>query len=233
MAFCSKCGMQVTDGNRFCSNCGNPINAAPTNPNPAQSTPHVRPANPAANPNARPTTPFTPPPLNQYTQPNNPHKTQASAPYTPPYNAPAYTRSNSNVGNLLAMLSLGTAVLALISFFMPLLTFSFWGYSESIYGMDVLEGAFRSLSGIKINSIFEILAFLASVVNIAVAAASIKMRKLSIASIACSVVALLSILIAFADLMDSFEIGIGMILFILFRLATIALSGVSLAMAKN
>lgn len=39
MAFCSKCGKELTDGVKFCPACGAPVTAAQKQPD-AQSTPN-------------------------------------------------------------------------------------------------------------------------------------------------------------------------------------------------
>ena len=206
MAFCTNCGSKVGDGDRFCDSCGAPLQANPA------AAPHVPPYTPPT-PNPA-TTPYTPP----YTPPT-------PNPYARPYTPPVYSAGKSNVGMILAIISLCTAFFALVSFFMPLLSGSVWGYSVDVYGSDILEISFDNMD--EPECLFAVLAFLASIAAIVVAAISIKVRGCRIATIITSAVALICLFISMGEDMEN--MGIGFILYILFHVATIVLASIAVA----
>ena len=207
MAFCPKCGSRVDDGDRFCDNCGNPIQAAPN------SAPNPTPA-----PTARPTSaPYTPP---------------VSNPYAPAYNPVSYARPVSKAGKILTIIAICTAAVAFISFFMPLVVDGSFSFTGADFFADKYSKVVEKSGALP----FAALSVILSVVSVVMASLSFKGRAFKIVALICSAIATFLLPIALTLLFEEEYIeymSVGLVLYINCSLATAVLSGVSLGMKSR
>lgn len=115
---CPHCGKNLADGARFCAYCGNPVHSMPPVQNNAS-----QPQNPTS---------FTPPP----------QQLQQRPPYVPPqqyYNIPGLTAQKPRYMNLIALIA---AVIALVSMFLPFVTASAMGISQSVTLFQAFTNSF-------------------------------------------------------------------------------------------
>lgn len=153
MSFCSYCGAQIPDGTKFCPECGQKVEAAPTEPaQPAYEAPQQTYTPPAQPSYEAPQQTYTPP-AQSYTPPAQtyaPPTQSGGGSYVPPAAPPAAPKQKKGGGKKLGLIiGIAVAVVAIVVALVLLLGGK-GGVDEALLGR--YEGTSCVISGMDVGA---------------------------------------------------------------------------------